>query len=96
MAFEQPIRLRPTLLTLGLDRAKNHNTAVFRQVHMEEKCTHHDGLELPDGEFVLVTDLREGQRVTVLQLPADKVAVTPAQDAAWKSEKQLRINELAD
>jgi hypothetical protein len=31
---------------------------------------HHDALEFPDGEIVLVTQLREGQHATVLQLPA--------------------------
>src|SRR5262249_280739 len=30
---------------------------------------HHDAVEFPDGTFVLVTQLCEGQRVTVLQLP---------------------------
>jgi hypothetical protein len=31
---------------------------------------HHDTIEFPDGSRVLVTLLREGQRATVLQLPA--------------------------
>lgn len=30
---------------------------------------HHDAIEFPDGNHVLVTQLCEGQRVTVLQLP---------------------------
>jgi hypothetical protein len=30
---------------------------------------HHDAIEFPDGSFVLVTQLCEGQRATVLQLP---------------------------
>jgi hypothetical protein len=33
---------------------------------------HHDTIEFPDGSQVLVTLLREGQRATVLQLPAVK------------------------
>ena len=36
---------------------------------MDNPCTHHDALEFPDGQIVLVTHLREGQRATVLQLP---------------------------
>src|SRR2546427_3401917 len=32
--------------------------------------THHDALEFPDGQIVLLTRLCEGQRATVLQLPA--------------------------
>src|ERR1700744_5710035 len=35
---------------------------------------HHDTIEFPDGSHVLVTLLREGQRATVLQLPAVKQA----------------------
>lgn len=31
---------------------------------------HHDAIEFPDGSSVLVTQLCEGQHVTVLQLPA--------------------------
>jgi hypothetical protein len=30
---------------------------------------HHDAIEFPDGNWVLVTQLTEGQRATVLQLP---------------------------
>jgi hypothetical protein len=32
--------------------------------------THHDALEFLDGQVVLLTRLCEGQRATVLQLPA--------------------------
>jgi hypothetical protein len=32
---------------------------------------HHDALEFPDGQIVLLTALVEGQRATVLQLPAE-------------------------
>jgi hypothetical protein len=35
--------------------------------HIRER--HHDAIEFPDGSHVLVTQLCEGQRVTVLQLP---------------------------
>ena len=47
-----------------------HRTAIFRQIHKEVKSTHHDALEFPDGQVVLLTRLREGQAATVLQLPA--------------------------
>jgi hypothetical protein len=39
---------------------------------------HHDAIEFPDGNYVLVTQLVEGQRVTVLQLPATRPIATPA------------------
>ena len=44
-------------------------TAIFRQVNLDNPRTHHDALEFPDGELVLLTHLVEGQQATVLQLP---------------------------
>jgi hypothetical protein len=44
--------------------------AVFRQVNQDCPQVHHDALEFPDGEIVLLTYLMEGQEATVLQLPA--------------------------
>ncbi|HWV54353.1 hypothetical protein [Pseudorhodoplanes sp.] len=48
-----------------------HRVARFRQINMHRPNVHHDALEFPDGQIVLVTMLREGQTATVLQLPAD-------------------------
>jgi hypothetical protein len=47
-----------------------NRTAIFRQVNLRNLHTHHDALEFPDGEVVLLTNLMEGQQATVLQLPA--------------------------
>ena len=44
--------------------------ARFRQVNKDQPHVHHDALEFPDGQIVLVTKLCEGQRAIVLQLPA--------------------------
>jgi hypothetical protein len=43
--------------------------AQFRQINMDQPHTHHDALEFPDGQIVLITDLRPGQSATVLTLP---------------------------
>ena len=43
--------------------------AQFRRVNPSNPHSHHDALEFPDGEIVLVTRLSEGQHATVLQLP---------------------------
>jgi len=37
---------------------------------MHNPVTHHDAVEFPDGQVVLLSRLCEGQRATVLQLPA--------------------------
>jgi hypothetical protein len=48
----------------------NHRTAIFRQINQDTPCTHHDALEFPDGQIILLTRLRSRQKATVLQLPA--------------------------
>ncbi len=48
----------------------DHKTAIFRQVNKPTLRVHHDALEFPDGQIVLLTNLLEGQQATVLQLPA--------------------------
>jgi hypothetical protein len=47
-----------------------YKTAIFRQINREQPHMHHDALELPDGQMLLLTFLCEGQEATVLQLPA--------------------------
>ena len=49
--------------------------ARFRQLNADQPNVHHDALEFPNGEIVLVTRLCEGQHVTVLQLPASPHSV---------------------
>ena len=60
-----------------------HKVAVFRQVNQDCPHVHHDALEFPDGELVLLTYLMEGQEATVLQLPADAVGSRAQQRAAY-------------
>ena len=47
-----------------------HKVARFRQLNPQEPGVHHDALEFPNGNTVLVANLRQGQYATVLQLPA--------------------------
>jgi len=62
LAFERPIMANvPT---------EAHRTAIFRQLNKSVPYRHHDALELPGGQMVLLTQLCEGQLATVLQLPA--------------------------
>jgi hypothetical protein len=52
--------------------------ARFRQVDKDNPGVHHDALEFPNGQIVLVNDLCEGQLMTVLQLPASPRATNEA------------------
>jgi hypothetical protein len=56
----------------------SHRTAIFRQVNKDYLLTHHDALEFPDGQIVLLTQLDEGQEATVLQLPAQPMTAAEA------------------
>jgi hypothetical protein len=44
---------------------------------------HHDALEFPDGQVVLLTFLKESQQATVLQLPATEVEPKTLDQAAY-------------
>ena len=52
------------------ERVIGFKTAIFRQINLHNRATHHDALEFPNGEVVLLTLLEEGQQATILQLPA--------------------------
>jgi hypothetical protein len=59
-------------------------TAVFSQVNKDMPRMHHDALEFPDGQTVLLTDLCDGQAAVVLQLPAQ-----PATEAEAAAQKRV-------
>jgi hypothetical protein len=69
LSFADEVTFWPNWLEWN-ERVIKHKTAIFRQVNQEKKWAHHDALEFPDGEIVLLTILKEGQQATVLQLPA--------------------------
>jgi hypothetical protein len=60
----------------------NYKTAIFRQIKDNPRA-HHDALEFPNGELVLLTFLAQGQQATVLQLPAAAVGAQVTQRAAY-------------
>ena len=62
----------------------NHTMAIFRQVNKDEPRAHHDALEFPDGQIMLLTEMVEGQEATVLQLPAQ-----PATAAEAKAQERV-------
>ena len=72
-----------------------HRTAIFRQVNMRKRRTHHDALEFPDGQIVLVTFMPEGMQAVVLQLPATASAKARPQAAKPKSKSKFRVPFLA-
>lgn len=71
LSFAREVTCLPTGLLGWRDKVIKHTTAIFRQVNKEKAAAHHDALEFPDGQTVLLTHLNEGHQATVLQLPAE-------------------------
>ena len=70
LSFTSEVRCLGTGRFGRRDKIINYNTAIFRQINKDKAWAHHDALEFPDGQIVLLTALDEGQQATVLQLPA--------------------------
>jgi hypothetical protein len=77
VAFEKEVKYE-RFFTLFPNVKLGKKMARFRQINMGKPSVHHDALEFPDGETVLLTRLCLGQHATVLQLPASPRAVNPA------------------
>jgi hypothetical protein len=56
---------------LASSRTKKSDSGLrVSGINTDKAVVHHDALEFPDGQLVLLTRLIEGQHATVLQLPA--------------------------
>lgn len=74
----------------------HHKTAIFRQIDLDKRRTHHDALEFPDGQIALLTKLQEGQLATVLQIPATaggSKAPAPQQRVRQKESRSAEVCE---
>jgi hypothetical protein len=79
LAFAKAVRCSPRGLFVWKVNMVAHTTAIFRQINKDNPRTHHDALEFPDGQTVLLTDVFEDQEATVLQLPAQPATAAEAQ-----------------
>jgi len=69
IAFDSDVQYHRAFALFGKARL-TQRVARFRQVNLNDPHVHHDALEFPDGQIVMVTRLIPGQTATVLQLPA--------------------------
>ena len=81
LAFEANIQCEG-VYGFGFKRLQ-HRVARFRQVDVHHPHVHHDALELPDGQIIKLTTLREGQHATVLQMPVSARAVNSAPEPQY-------------
>jgi hypothetical protein len=77
VAFEKEVKYE-RFFTLFPNVKLGKKVARFRQINVGRPMVHHDALEFPDGETVLLARLCEGQHATVLQLPASPHPVNAA------------------
>ena len=71
IAFDENVECEPSFgVGIFPNKKIQQRLARFRQINMDNPVIHHDALEFPDGQVVLLTRLCVGQRATVLQLPA--------------------------
>ena len=87
LAFEQEVTC---VHALGLlpSRRIPEKVARFREINLQNPHDHHDALEFPGGQIVLVTRLCEGQVATVLQLPVDPEKTTEEKAEETKPQTQ--------
>ena len=64
IAFEKEVKYERTF-SLFPKMKLGRKVARFRQINIGEPRVHHDALEFPDGETMLLTRLCEGQHATV-------------------------------
>ena len=81
LAFEKDVTYEPSF-GLFPTRKTGQRLARFRHINEGRPSAHHDALEFPNGQTVLVTRLCELQHATVLQLPAGARAESPAEHPA--------------
>ncbi|HXX51183.1 MAG TPA: hypothetical protein VEI98_07855 [Xanthobacteraceae bacterium] len=90
LSFDNDVQFDRAFSMFGRARIP-HRVARFRQINMDDPHVHHDALEFPGGQIVLVTRLVPGQTATVLQLPAapDRTRAKEPQTAQMRSTAAL-------
>ena len=81
LAFDRDVECEAALAIFPTKKI-GQRLARFRQINTEQPTMHHDALEFPDGQVVLLTSLCDNQHVTVLQMPAAPRAKTEADERA--------------
>jgi hypothetical protein len=78
LAFERDVEFQNLMGALP-NGTVGEKMARFRQINKDQPNVHHDALEFPNGQIVLLTRLCEGQHTTVLQLPVSPRNASEAQ-----------------
>lgn len=87
IAFEQNAFAEGTIFRKNIGA----KLARFRQIDLDKPAQHHDALEFSNGKIVKVTDLVVGQRVRVVQLPADPATKRKATEWTVEVERPAPV-----
>ena len=79
LAFAKEVEYESEFYLFWKRRRVAAKVAQFQRVNTSRPAAHHDALQFPSGQIVLVTRLCPGQIATVLQLPASEVNAKLAQ-----------------
>ena len=93
LAFENDVEWSRPFFGLFQKKQPCGKLARFRQINTERTDRHHDAIEFPNGQVVLLNDLRSGQHATVLQLPV--TAQMRRGDRSIKGREDLPIFDTA-
>jgi len=88
IAFDEEVQYDRAFSLFGKARVEQ-KVARFRQVNMDDPHVHHDALEFPGGQIVMVTRLMPGQRAAVLQLPASAREHAQPTESAAQNERSV-------
>jgi len=74
IVFSENVYEEKFILFTGFIRKKKVGScfATFRQIDLNNPCTHHDALEFDNGRVIKISNLVAGQKAFVIQLPASK------------------------
>ena len=87
IAFEQNAYAEGTIFRKNIGA----KLARFRQIDLDKPAQHHDALEFSNGKIVKVTDLVVGQRVRIVQLPADPATKRTAIERTVEAERPTPV-----
>ena len=88
LAFDRDVECEPAL-TIFPTKKIGQRVARFRQINMDQPTMHHDALEFPDGQVVLLTSLCDNQHATVLQMPAAPRLKSETEEGSGRVQEQV-------
>ena len=87
LAFDRDVECEAALAIFPTKKI-GQRVARFRQVNTDQPTMHHDALEFPSGQVVLLTSLCDNQYATVLQMPAAQRVKIPGERAETRADER--------